>query len=197
MIHIMCIQPTDDRELAKLMNAFSMQGSGNLAPSRDASPDRERGRSEEEGVRWSPGVLLAALMLGACQVRVPVATRPEPPAYLRFPENEVAQGVGSFRDSVGKGGMVQVARDLRKCQGTMAPGAPADLVRQCFAFETAAFNVAMAHDARLRTPPLPGLSRAEFSRRLDGYCARLGVTGRDCPAARTSMSEQVNYRLGT
>ena len=136
-------------------------------------------------------------MLGACQVKVPAAAGTDPPVYLRFPENEVARGVDAFRASAAKGGMVQVSRDIRTCQGTMAPGAPADLVRQCFAFETAAFNVAMAHDARLRTAPLPGLSRAEFSRRLDGYCARLGVTGRDCPAARTSMSEQVNYRLGT
>ena len=79
----------------------------------------------------------------------------------------------------------------------MSPGAPANLVRQCFAFETAAFKVAMAHDARMRTAPLPGLSRPEFDRRLDGYCARMGVAVRDCPAARISMLEQVNYRLGT
>lgn len=115
----------------------------------------------------------------------------------RTPENEVAQGVDSFRASAARGGMVQVARDIRTCQGTMSAGAPADLVRQCFAFETAASNVAMAHDARMGTAPLPGMSRAEFPRRFDGYCARIGVTGRDCPAARTSMSEQVNHRLGT
>ena len=148
-------------------------------------------------MKWSHGIVGAALALGGCQVRAPAAAAQNPPAYLRFPENEVAKGVDSFQASAARGGMVQVARDLRTCQGTMAPGAPADLVRQCFAFETAAFTVAMAHDARMRTAPLPGLSRPEFNRRLDGYCARLGVTVPDCPAARTSMSEQVNYRLGT
>lgn len=148
-------------------------------------------------MKWSHGIVAAALALGGCQVRAPVAAVQEPPAYLRFSETEVAKGVASFRASAARGGMVQVARDIRTCQGTMSPGAPADLVRQCFAFETAAFTVAMAHDARTRTSPLPGLSRAEFSRRLDGYCARMGVTVRDCPAARISMSEQVNYRLRT
>ena len=148
-------------------------------------------------MKWPQRIVAAALVLGGCQVRAPAVGVQEAPAYLRFPENEVAKGVDSFRASVARGGMVQVARDIRACQGTMAPGAPVDLVRQCFAFETTAFTVAMAHDARMRTAPLPGLSRAEFSRRLDGYCARLGVTVPDCPAARTSMSEQVNYRLGT
>ena len=126
-----------------------------------------------------------------------MAAAQDPPAYLRFPENEVAKGVDSFRASAARGGMVQVARDIRTCLGTMSQGAPADLVRQCFAFETAAFTVAMAHDARMRTAPLPGLSRAGFSRRLDGYSARMGVAVGDCPAARMSMSEQVSYRLGT
>ena len=148
-------------------------------------------------MKWSRGIVIAALVLGGCQVRVPVAGGQDPPAYLRFPETEVARGVDAFRASVAKGGMVQVSRDIRTCQGTMSPGAPVDLVRQCFAFETAAFTVAVAHDARVRTAPLPGLSRAEFNRRLDGYCARMGVTVRDCPAARISMSEQVNFRLGT
>lgn len=146
---------------------------------------------------WSKGIVISALLLGGCQLRTTVAALPEAPAYIRYPDNEVAQGVGAFRASMASGGMVQVARDIRKCQETMSSGAPADLVRQCFAFETAAFNVAMAHDARVRTAPLAGLSRAEFSRRLDGYCARMGVSPRDCPAARTSMSEQVNHRLGT
>ena len=150
-------------------------------------------------MKWSHGLVGAALALGACQVAVPVpvAAAADPPAYLLFPQNEVAHGVDSFRSSVAKGGMVQVAQDIRTCQGTMVPGTLADLVRQCFAFETAAFNVAMAHDARMHAAPLPRLSRAEFNRRLDGYCAQMGVAVRDCPAARTSMSEQVNRRLGT
>ena len=64
------------------------------------------------------------------------------------------------------------------------------------AFETAALRVTTEHDTRMRSAPLPGLSQAEFDRRLEGYCTRLGVTRPDCPAARTSMSEQVAYAMG-
>lgn len=137
-----------------------------------------------------------ALAVGGCQVKAPPPSGAQYPAYIRFPENEVATGVSVFRNSMTKGGMVEVARVSRTCLGTMAPGVERGLVRQCFAFETAAFQVATAHDARTGSAPLANLSRRDFDRRLDGYCAAMGITPPDCPAARTSMTEQVFARMG-
>ena len=138
------------------------------------------------------GIALAA---AGCQVKAPTSNAVQYPSYIRFPENEVATGVSVFRNSMNKGGMVEVARVSRTCLGTTAPGVERGLVRQCFAFETAAFQVATAHDARMGSAPLANLSRRDFDRRLDGYCAAMGITPPDCPAARTSMTEQVASRL--
>ena len=138
------------------------------------------------------GIALAA---GGCQVKAPAANAVEYPAYIRFRENEVATGVSVFRNAMARGGMGEVARVSRTCRGTMAPGADIGLARQCMAFETAALRVTTEHDARTRSEPLPGLSRADFDRRMDGYCGKMGVTRQDCPAARTSMSEQVAFAL--
>ena len=142
-----------------------------------------------------PWLLAAvALALGGCAVKFPAATT-KFPEYIRFPETDVATGVSVFRDAMAKGGMAGVADVSRKCVGTTAPGMGQALVRQCFAFETAASLVATEHDARTRSAPLPNLSRADFDRRLDGYCAAMGITRPNCPAARTSMSEQVAYAV--
>ena len=53
-------------------------------------------------MRLSSVIVTAALALGGCQVRVPVGVR-DPPAYLRFPETDVARGVDAFRASAAKG----------------------------------------------------------------------------------------------
>ncbi len=142
-------------------------------------------------------VLTAVLLLSLSACQMPETSRPAAPAAtLRFPDSDVAQGVAAFRSAVAQRGMVGVARDVQKCQGTLAPGMPADLIRQCFAFETAAFNVSLAHDAATHARPLPGLSAREFTHQLDAYCARLGISAPACPAARQAMFEQVSDKLG-
>ncbi len=142
--------------------------------------------------RYKRVALALLLAFSGCQVRPPAGSA-QYPEYMRFPETEIRMALDAFRKSTAKGGMVQVARDIRTCQGTLAPATPQDLVRQCFAFETAALQVTTAHDERMGSAPLPGLSRSEFDRRLDRYCTRMGITGPSCPAARVSMQKQVAY----
>ena len=138
--------------------------------------------------------LALVLAAGGCTVKSQPGMA-QAPEIIRFPETEVAAGVSVFRNAMSKGGMVEVADVSRKCMGTTAPGFGQSLVRQCFAFETAAFQVTTDHDARVRSAPLLGLSRAEFDRRLDRYCAAMAITRPNCPAARSSMSEQVGFAV--
>lgn len=158
--------------------------------------DKSNTRAPRTGAGRRRGRVVLAFLLaaGGCTANARPGSA-QFPEYVRFPETDVVKGVSVFRDAMAKGGMVRVADVSRKCAGTTAPGMGQVLVRQCFAFETAASLVAGDHDARTRSAPLPGLSRADFDRRLDGYCAAMGITRPDCPAARTSMSEQVAHAV--
>jgi hypothetical protein len=97
------------------------------------------------------------------------------PDQAAIADSDIAAGVDAFKSVFSRLGMAGVGRDVKACQKNAGKGAPADLVRQCFAFEMAAMIVTVGHDNQQHSAPMPNLAQADFMRRFDGYCDTLGV----------------------
>jgi hypothetical protein len=150
--------------------------------------------------------LAAVLMLAGCQSYVDaqgrthlstgplngqVAQAPSDPGHLYMPDSVILEGARSFQSVYRQEGMAGVQTQVVGCRNSVQRGIDRDAYPHCYAFDRAAFMVAVSHDRVHHAAPMPNLDVASFDRRLALYRQALGIP----PDVRSQVDDSVFQRV--
>ncbi len=153
-----------------------------------------------------PALLAAALMLAGCQSYVDAQGRthlstgplvgqqvqgPTDPGHAFVPDVVIVEAVQSFNNVMRQEGFAGIQTQVVGCRNSVQRHINADAIPHCYAFDKAAFLVAVSHDRVHHTVPMPQLDVASFERRFTLYQNALGVP----PALRSQVDDSVIQRV--
>ena len=156
--------------------------------------------------RRKTALLAAVLLLAGCQSYADVQGRTHlsiaplngrahqastDPGHAFMPDPVIVEGVRSFNDVFRQEGFAGVQTQVVGCRNSVQRGINRDAIPHCYAFDEAAFLVAVSHDRVHHTAPMPNLDVASFNRRFALYRQVLGVP----PSLQSQVDDSVIQRV--